>query len=207
MMQLDDDILEAMKKFEHMEEVLRSLPGLDCGACGAPSCQCLAEDIVQGKANEIDCIFKLRSSVKRLAHGMLELAKQIPIASEPDEDLLEEGEIDENTRSVETLGLKLMTHEVPVDVDIVGGYASDLLSNVMGQAAPGMIWVTMQGHQNIAAVASLIGLSAIIVAGDAPIEDDTLKKAEQNDVLILATSLPAYDVIGKLYELGIRNVK
>lgn len=108
---------------------------------------------------------------------------------------------------IETLGLKLMTHEVPVDVDVIGGYASDLLSNVMGQAAPGMIWVTMQGHQNIAAVASLIGLSAVIVAGDAPIEEYTLKKAEQNDVLILATSLPAYDVIGKLYELGIRNVK
>ena len=58
-----------------------------------------------------------------------------------------------------------------------------------------------------AQIASLIGLSAVIVAGDAPIEEDTLKKAEQNDVLILATSLPAYDVIGKLYELGIRNVK
>ena len=43
---------------------------------------------------------------------------------------------------IETLGLKLMTHEVPVDVDVIGGYASDLLSNVMGQAAPGMIWVT-----------------------------------------------------------------
>ena len=53
----------------------------------------------------------------------------------------------------------------------------------------------------------MIGLSAVSVAGDAPIEEDTLKKAEQNDVLILATSLPAYDVIGKLYELGIRNVK
>ena len=97
MMQLDDDILEAMKKFEKMEEVLRSLPGLDCGACGAPSCQCLAEDIVQGKANEIDCIFKLRSSVKRLAHGMLELAKQIPIASEPEEELREDGESDAST--------------------------------------------------------------------------------------------------------------
>ena len=47
----------------------------------------------------------------------------------------------------------------------------------------------------------LIGLSAVIVAGDAPIEEDTLKKAEQNDVLILATSLPAYDVIGKLMNL------
>lgn len=56
MMQLDDDIMEAMKKFERMEEVLCSLPGLDCGACGAPSCQGLAEDIVQGKAHEIDCI-------------------------------------------------------------------------------------------------------------------------------------------------------
>ena len=83
MMQLDDDIMEAMKKFEQMEEVLCSLPGLDCGACGAPSCQGLAEDIVQGKAHEIDCIFKLRASVHKLSQGMLELAKQIPIYHEP----------------------------------------------------------------------------------------------------------------------------
>ena len=80
---LDDDIMEAMKKFEQMEEVLCSLPGLDCGACGAPSCQGLAEDIVQGKAHEIDCIFKLRASVHKLSQGMLELAKQIPIYHEP----------------------------------------------------------------------------------------------------------------------------
>lgn len=83
MMHLDDDIMEAMKKFEQMEEVLCSLPGLDCGACGAPSCQGLAEDIVQGKAHEIDCIFKLRASVHKLSQGMLELAKQIPIYHEP----------------------------------------------------------------------------------------------------------------------------
>ena len=83
MMQLDDDIMEAMKKFERMEEVLCSLPGLDCGACGAPSCQGLAEDIVQGKAHEIDCIFKLRASVHKLSQGMLALAKQIPIYHEP----------------------------------------------------------------------------------------------------------------------------
>ena len=83
MMQLDDDIMEAMKKFERMEEVLCSLPGLDCGACGAPSCQGLAEDIVQGKAHESDCIFKLRASVHKLSQGMLELAKQIPIYHEP----------------------------------------------------------------------------------------------------------------------------
>lgn len=80
MMQLDDNILEAMKKFEKMEDVLQSLPGLDCGACGAPSCQGLAEDIVQGKASEIDCIFKLRASVKKIARGMLDLAKEMPLS-------------------------------------------------------------------------------------------------------------------------------
>lgn len=84
MMQLDDNIMEAMKKFEQMEEVLQNLPGLDCGACGAPSCQCLAEDIVQGKAHITDCIFKLRSSVHKLAQGMLELARQVPISHEPE---------------------------------------------------------------------------------------------------------------------------
>lgn len=83
MMHLDENIMEAMKKFERMEEVLYSLPGLNCGACGAPSCQGLAEDIVQGKAHEIDCIFKLRGSVHKLAQGMIELAKQIPISHEP----------------------------------------------------------------------------------------------------------------------------
>lgn len=83
MMQLDDDIIAAMEKFERMEEVLNSLPGLDCGACGAPSCQCLAEDIVQGKATEIDCIFKLRGSVHKMAQGMVALVNQIPLYSEP----------------------------------------------------------------------------------------------------------------------------
>ena len=57
--------------------------GLNCGACGAPSCQGLAEDIVQGKAHEIDCIFKLRGSVHKLAKGMMDLVKQIPISHEP----------------------------------------------------------------------------------------------------------------------------
>ena len=83
MMHLDENIMEAMKKFEQMEEVLNALPGLNCGACGAPSCQGLAEDIVQGKAHEIDCIFKLRGSVHKLAKGMMDLVKQIPISHEP----------------------------------------------------------------------------------------------------------------------------
>ena len=73
----------------------------------------------------------------------------------------------------------------------------------MGQAQPGMVWVTMQGHQNVAAVASLIGLSAVIVAGDGPVANDTLHKANLNDVVIAATEESAFDVVGKLYALGV----
>ena len=107
---------------------------------------------------------------------------------------------------IEKLNLTLLTKDVSEDAlyaEIEGGYASDLLSNAMGQAQPGMVWVTMQGHQNVAAVASLIGLAAVIVAGDAPVAKDTLHKAEMNDVVIASTEEPAFDVVGKLYALGV----
>lgn len=107
---------------------------------------------------------------------------------------------------IEALDLKLLTKDVSEDAlyaDVAGGYASDLLSNAMGQGQPGMVWVTMQGHQNVAAVASLIGLSAVIVAGDGPVSNDTLHKANLNDVVVLATAEPAFQVIGKLYALGV----
>ncbi len=107
---------------------------------------------------------------------------------------------------IEKLNLKLLTRDVSEDAlyaEIEGGYASDLLSNAMGQAQPGMVWVTMQGHQNVAAVASLIGLAAVIVAGDGPVAAETLHKANMNDVVIAATEEAAFAVIGKLYAMGV----
>ncbi len=108
---------------------------------------------------------------------------------------------------INSLNLQLVTHTGDMQTEVTGGYASDLLSNVMGQAEPGMVWVTMQGHKNVAAVASLIGLAAVIVAGGAPVEEDTLKKADANNINIAVTSLPAYVVAGQLYALGITNGK
>lgn len=107
---------------------------------------------------------------------------------------------------IDKLNLTLLTKDVSEDAlyaEVEGGYASDLLSNAMGQAQPGMVWVTMQGHQNVAAVASLIGLSAVIVAGDGPVANDTLHKANLNDVVIAATEESAFDVVGKLYAFGV----
>ncbi len=78
MMKLDDDIMVAMQKLVKIEQLIKDLPGLDCGACGSPTCASLAEDIVQGLASETDCIFKLRHMVNNLAEEMFKLSKQTP---------------------------------------------------------------------------------------------------------------------------------
>lgn len=61
MLKLDEDMAKAMKKMERVRRIMCFLPGIDCGTCGAPSCQALAEDIVQGKAAISHCIFIQRN--------------------------------------------------------------------------------------------------------------------------------------------------
>ena len=65
-MKLDDDIVVAMQKVVRLKKILAGLPGLDCGACGSPTCATFAEDIVRGTAEETDCIVKLRQLIKEL---------------------------------------------------------------------------------------------------------------------------------------------
>lgn len=109
---------------------------------------------------------------------------------------------------MDALKLKLLTKDLSEDAlyaEVEGGYVSDLLSNAMGQAQAGNLWITMQGHQNVAAVAALIGLSGVIVAGDAPVAEETIRKAGNNDIAVFSTALSVYDVVGKLYTMGIVN--
>ncbi len=62
-MKLADSVPEAMKKMAEKQAILKRLPGLDCGTCGAPSCVALADDIVRGFASETDCVFRLRDKL------------------------------------------------------------------------------------------------------------------------------------------------
>ena len=75
-LKLDEDMKTAIRKMQKLEVINEGLPGLDCGACGAPSCRALAEDIVRELACETDCIFKLREKVSILATQMKELDMQ-----------------------------------------------------------------------------------------------------------------------------------
>ncbi len=74
-MKLDDDIVEAMRKLERMEEIYKRLPGYDCGSCGSPTCRTFAEDIVQGFATDMDCIHRLKDQLKIMAQQMVNLAQ------------------------------------------------------------------------------------------------------------------------------------
>ncbi|RLB08307.1 MAG: ferredoxin [Deltaproteobacteria bacterium] len=75
---LDPDPVKAVEKMKLRDEIHSSLPGLDCGACGAPNCRALADDVVQGRAEITDCIFKWRERVKDLAEEVMEWAQKKP---------------------------------------------------------------------------------------------------------------------------------
>lgn len=65
--QLDEDRGVAMEKLMRIDDLEHTLPGLDCGSCGAPSCHALAEDVVLGRASDEDCIFKVRERTQYMA--------------------------------------------------------------------------------------------------------------------------------------------
>jgi Na+-translocating ferredoxin:NAD+ oxidoreductase RNF subunit RnfB len=81
-MNLDDDMQVAMQKLMRIEEIYDSLPKIDCGSCGSPTCHALAEDIVRGYANETDCVFKLREKISDLVEQMSEIDRNHKIKSE-----------------------------------------------------------------------------------------------------------------------------
>ena len=93
--------------------------------------------------------------------------------------------------------------DAALDVEISSGYASDLLSNVMGQARSDGVWVTMQGHQNVVAVAVLAGLGAVVVAGGAKPDGDAVRKAEQEGLALFTTDLSAFEAVGRLHRAGV----
>jgi len=89
--------------------------------------------------------------------------------------------------------------------EVRGGYASDLLSDVMANSGEGDLWITMQRHINIVAVAELKGLAGIVLVNGRKPEEDTAAKAEEKRIPIICTGLPAFEAAGILYGIGIRG--
>ncbi|MFZ5519097.1 MAG: serine kinase [Candidatus Zhuqueibacterota bacterium] len=108
---------------------------------------------------------------------------------------------------VEKLKLTVATKTSDLNVDVTGGYVSDLLSDVMAHARKGNIWITLQIHQNTVAVATLKDLAGIVlIHGKIPAQE-TIQKAEQENVPILISDQPAFEVICGLCKMGITGGK
>lgn len=103
------------------------------------------------------------------------------------------------------LGLVLLTESKDfTQIDPTAGYTSDMLSCVMSGAPKQSVWITLQAHVNIVAVAALLDLSAIIITEDAPADPATIAKANEKGVTLFLTPLSSFEVAGRLWELGLR---
>ena len=106
---------------------------------------------------------------------------------------------------VDELQLEVRSGADRLDNEITGGYVSDLLSDVLGHGREGNVWITLQIHQNIVAVAVTKNLSGIVLINGRTPEEDTLRKAEEEQIPILVSTMPAFEVAGRLYAMGISS--
>jgi ferredoxin len=174
----------SIASMQEIEKIMELLRGTDCAACGAPDCRTFAEDIVRGSAALTDCLWigansNIRSKRKR---GKADMTVN---------DL------------VKRFDLQVAAGEKGLDCRVEDGYCGDLLSEVMANAPENCVWLTVQGHQNILAVAVLREMAAIIVTGGRTPDDETLQKANQEQIPILLSSDSAYQLAGRLYAAGI----
>lgn len=102
----------------------------------------------------------------------------------------------------EKLGLTVLVGE-DLTAEVTGGYVADLLSCVIAGAKPHDLWVTLQTHVNIIAVASLKEIAGIVVTEGAVVPDVTLEKAAQQGVAVLSSPQPTYEMVKQLIALGL----
>jgi hypothetical protein len=105
---------------------------------------------------------------------------------------------------IEALGL-IVYHEGKGERPVSRGVVGDLLSFVMGGAPEGAVWVTLQTHVNIAAVAVLKEIPLIILASGRSPDGELLERCRQENIALAAASASPFDVCGALHELGLKG--
>ena len=104
---------------------------------------------------------------------------------------------------VQKLNLDVRSAKGNLDREVAGGYASDLLSDVLANSKEGNLWITLQIHQNIIGVASMKDIAGIILVNGREPEPETLEKAEAENIPVMVTAMPTFELVGKLYNLGV----
>jgi serine kinase of HPr protein (carbohydrate metabolism regulator) len=102
---------------------------------------------------------------------------------------------------VEKLGLTVFSGEKGLDNEVDGGYVSDLLSDVMGNADTGMVWITLQTHKNVMAISSLKDLAAVILVKGLKPDNDMASQSNLENIPVLGSTLQTFELAGKLHAL------
>lgn len=105
------------------------------------------------------------------------------------------------TDVVRELDLRVVSGTGGLENDVTGGYVSDLLSDVIGNGREGNVWITLQAHHNIVAVASLKDLAAIIIVRGVNPDEETVRKSNQENIPVLSSDEDTFTAAGKLYNL------
>jgi predicted transcriptional regulator len=103
---------------------------------------------------------------------------------------------------VDRFNLHVAAGQNKLDRQIQSGYCGDLLSDVMANAPDGCIWLTVQTHQNIVAVAVLHDMAAVILTGGQEPDQETIKKANEEGIPILMWPQSAFDLAGQVCSAG-----
>ena len=111
------------------------------------------------------------------------------------------------TELIQKLNLTVRSAKGNLQREITGGYASDLLSDVLAHGNEGNLWITLQIHQNIVAVASMKNLAGIVLVSGREPEQETVEKAEAENIAIMVSDLPTFELIGRLYDLGVTGME
>ena len=102
---------------------------------------------------------------------------------------------------VSQLDLNVLAGHSGLENEVTGAYVSDLLSDVMGNILEGQVWITLQTHLNVIAIASLRDVAGLILIQRFEPEPDMLKKADEEGIPVLTTGLTTFEISGKLYRI------
>ena len=104
---------------------------------------------------------------------------------------------------VHALQARILTDKT--DLEINGCYISDLLSDVLAHAEPGMLWVTIQTHRNVVSVASTKDIGAVLITCGRQPDAEIVAEASENGIVLLTTALTTYEAAARLWEAGLRE--
>ncbi len=108
---------------------------------------------------------------------------------------------------VDALNLTVIHEGDLLAKEVSGGYVGDLLSDVIASGREGDLWITIQVHENIIAVATLKDLTAIILSKNSQILEETLESAQAENVTLLSSPLTSFEIVCELAKLGVSGVR